>query len=193
MPLAIFGPENYGYRLGLIGAPARFLQAGAPLGFALLIDHIGGDVLLVSSALSLSACLALCLLRAPGRAGPCRLTPRGTARLGGAAGRRRLRRAGDACRSAPSSGRRCCPSMMRRWTLTQQRGRLDHRDLLRRLHGLGAGAGHADRPDRRQARLSVRRRLLGRGPSRCSACSPTASGRRWPCARSPASAGPAPT
>ncbi len=41
VPLALFGPENYGYRLGLIGAPARFLQAGAPLGFALLIEHIG--------------------------------------------------------------------------------------------------------------------------------------------------------
>jgi predicted MFS family arabinose efflux permease len=65
VPLALFGPENYGYRLGLIGAPARFLQAGAPLGFSLLIEHIGSDVLLVSSALSLSACLALCLLRAP--------------------------------------------------------------------------------------------------------------------------------
>ncbi len=65
VPLALFGPENYGYRLGLIGAPARFLQAGAPLGFALLIEHIGTGVLLVSSALSLSACLALCLLRAP--------------------------------------------------------------------------------------------------------------------------------
>jgi MFS family permease len=65
VPLALFGPENYGYRLGLIGAPARFLQAGAPLGFSLLIEHIGTGVLLVSSALSLSACVALCLLRAP--------------------------------------------------------------------------------------------------------------------------------
>jgi predicted MFS family arabinose efflux permease len=65
VPLALFGPQNYGYRLGLIGAPARFLQAGAPLGFSLLIEHIGSDVLVVSSALSLLACLALCLLRAP--------------------------------------------------------------------------------------------------------------------------------
>jgi predicted MFS family arabinose efflux permease len=65
VPLALFGPENYGYRLGLLGAPARFLQAGAPLGFALLIEHLGSGVLLVSSALSLSACLALCLVRAP--------------------------------------------------------------------------------------------------------------------------------
>ncbi len=30
LPLAIFGPQNYGYRLGLIGAPARMTQAAAP-------------------------------------------------------------------------------------------------------------------------------------------------------------------
>jgi hypothetical protein len=45
--------------------PARFLSAAAPLGFALLIDRLGADVLLVSAALSLSACAALCLLRRP--------------------------------------------------------------------------------------------------------------------------------
>jgi MFS family permease len=63
LPLAIFGPKDYGYRLGLIGAPARMAQAAAPLAFGLLIDLIGIKVLLVSSALSLSALLALCLLR----------------------------------------------------------------------------------------------------------------------------------
>jgi predicted MFS family arabinose efflux permease len=63
LPLAIFGPQNYGYRLGLIGAPARMAQAAAPLAFGLLIDTMGSRVLVVSSALSLSALLALCLLR----------------------------------------------------------------------------------------------------------------------------------
>jgi MFS family permease len=63
LPLAIFGPENYGYRLGLLGAPARMAQAAAPLAFGLLIDVIGSRVLWVSSALSLSALAALCLLR----------------------------------------------------------------------------------------------------------------------------------
>jgi MFS family permease len=63
LPLAIFGPKDYGYRLGLIGAPARMAQAAAPLAFGLLIDLIGIKVLIVSSALSLSALLALCLLR----------------------------------------------------------------------------------------------------------------------------------
>lgn len=65
VPLAIFGPENYGYRLGILGMPARFLSAAAPLGFSFLIDWLGGDVLLVSAALSLAACAALCLLRPP--------------------------------------------------------------------------------------------------------------------------------
>jgi predicted MFS family arabinose efflux permease len=63
LPLAIFGPQNYGYRLGMIGAPARMAQAAAPLLFGLLIDTMGSRVLIVSSALSLSALLALCMLR----------------------------------------------------------------------------------------------------------------------------------
>src|SRR6202035_2250919 len=62
LPLAIFGPQNYGYRLGIIGAPARMAQAAAPLAFGLLIDTMGSRVLIVSSALSLSALLALCLV-----------------------------------------------------------------------------------------------------------------------------------
>jgi predicted MFS family arabinose efflux permease len=68
LPLSIFGPENYGYRLGIIGAPARMAQAAAPLLFSLLIDIMGSRVLIVSSALSLAALLALFLLRkAPAR------------------------------------------------------------------------------------------------------------------------------
>lgn len=62
LPLAIFGPENYGYRLGIIGAPARMAQAAAPLAFGLLIERMGSRILIVSSALSLAALLALCLL-----------------------------------------------------------------------------------------------------------------------------------
>ena len=63
LPLAIFGPQNYGYRLGIIGAPARMAQAAAPLAFGLLIDTMGSRVLIVSSALSLAALVALSLLR----------------------------------------------------------------------------------------------------------------------------------
>jgi MFS family permease len=68
LPLALFGPENYGYRLGLLGMPSRFLSALAPLGFAILIDRFGTGVLIVSGSLSLAACGALCLLRRPSAA-----------------------------------------------------------------------------------------------------------------------------
>ena len=63
LPLAIFGPENYAYRLGLIGAPSRICQALAPLGFGLLIEPMGRLVVVVSAGLSLSALVALMILR----------------------------------------------------------------------------------------------------------------------------------
>jgi predicted MFS family arabinose efflux permease len=64
LPLAIFGPQNYAYRLGIIGAPARMAQAAAPLAFGLLIDAMGSRILIVSSGLSLAALAALLMLRA---------------------------------------------------------------------------------------------------------------------------------
>lgn len=67
LPLSIFGPKDFGYRLGIIGAPARMAQAIAPLAFGLLIDVMGAKVLMVSSALSLSALAALFLIRAAPR------------------------------------------------------------------------------------------------------------------------------
>jgi predicted MFS family arabinose efflux permease len=68
LPLSIFGPENYAYRLGLIGAPSRIAQALAPLGFGLLIEPLGRGVVAVSSALSLAALVALLLVSRSGRA-----------------------------------------------------------------------------------------------------------------------------
>lgn len=62
VPLAIFGPDNYGYRLGILGAPARIAQAAAPLLFGLLIDRLGSATLIVSSALSFAGLLALCMI-----------------------------------------------------------------------------------------------------------------------------------
>jgi MFS family permease len=59
VPLAVFGPENYGYRLGLLGAPARILQAGAPIAFGLLIDRFGAQALLFSSLTCIAATIAL--------------------------------------------------------------------------------------------------------------------------------------
>ncbi|CAN5919865.1 MFS transporter [soil metagenome] len=65
VPLALFGPENYGYRLGLLGMPSRFLSALAPFAFAVLLEHIGSSILFVTAALSLAALAALSLLRVP--------------------------------------------------------------------------------------------------------------------------------
>jgi predicted MFS family arabinose efflux permease len=62
LPLAIFGPENYAYRLGLIGAPSRICQALAPLAFGLLIEPMGRGVVMVSAGLSTAALFALILL-----------------------------------------------------------------------------------------------------------------------------------
>jgi MFS family permease len=65
VPLAVFGPDNYGYRLGLLGAPARILQAGAPIAFGLLIDHFGAHALLFSSMACVAATGALLSVAAP--------------------------------------------------------------------------------------------------------------------------------
>ena len=63
VPLAIFGDKNYGYRLGLIGAPARIAQAAAPLIFGVLIASYGVGVLYVSTALCLVALGAFLALK----------------------------------------------------------------------------------------------------------------------------------
>jgi hypothetical protein len=63
LPLAIFGPGNYAYRLGLIGAPSRICQALAPIAFGLLIEPMGRSVILVSAGLCLAALMALMALQ----------------------------------------------------------------------------------------------------------------------------------
>jgi MFS family permease len=64
VPLAIFGPQSYGERTGLIGAPARAAQAVAPLTFGLLLDAMGLGAVVVSAGLCLAALTALFFLRA---------------------------------------------------------------------------------------------------------------------------------
>jgi len=71
VPLAIYGPVNYGYRLGILGAPSRIAQASAPLGFGLLIEHLGLGVLAVSAGLGLATLAAFSLVRPPADA-PCK-------------------------------------------------------------------------------------------------------------------------
>jgi predicted MFS family arabinose efflux permease len=65
LPLALYGPEGYGARIGRISAPARVGQAVAPFLFGLMIENLGSSTLLISSALSLSALLALSYLAMP--------------------------------------------------------------------------------------------------------------------------------
>lgn len=63
VPLALYGPQNYGYRLGLIGAPARVAQSAAPLVFSLAIERWGGGVLMISSGLCVAGFFALLMVR----------------------------------------------------------------------------------------------------------------------------------
>ena len=55
LPLALFGPEGYGHRQGVLMVPARIAQAFAPLVFGACLDHLGAGALWISSILSLSA------------------------------------------------------------------------------------------------------------------------------------------
>ena len=55
LPLALFGPAGFGQRAGLLEAPSRVMQAVAPVLFSLLLDDLGGQVVWITSALSLAA------------------------------------------------------------------------------------------------------------------------------------------
>lgn len=70
LPLALFGPAGYGLRTGLLAAPARILQGGAPLLFGLVLDK-GGPLaaLLLSGTLTGLSFLVLLLLRKPAQPG----------------------------------------------------------------------------------------------------------------------------
>jgi MFS family permease len=63
LPLALFGPSGYGLRIGLLSAPSRVAQAGAPILFGLLLDRVGLGVLVFSSVLGLASTAALVALR----------------------------------------------------------------------------------------------------------------------------------
>jgi MFS family permease len=63
LPLALFGPAGYGLRTGLLSAPARILQGGAPLLFGIVLDGAGPHAaLLLSGALTGASFLALLAL-----------------------------------------------------------------------------------------------------------------------------------
>lgn len=66
LPLALFGPNGYGRRQGLIALPSNIATATAPLIVGLSLDFAGPTaVLLMTTALAIAATLALLGLRAP--------------------------------------------------------------------------------------------------------------------------------
>jgi predicted MFS family arabinose efflux permease len=67
LPLALFGPVNYGHLQGIISAPGRVLQAFAPLLFGFALDVMGARAIWLTAGLSLLAFMALASLnvRAP--------------------------------------------------------------------------------------------------------------------------------
>jgi len=64
LPLAIFGPVGFGRRVGMISLPARATGAFAPLALGLMVEHFGRNALWISALASISAFVALLLLRA---------------------------------------------------------------------------------------------------------------------------------
>jgi MFS family permease len=67
LPLALFGPASYGLRTGILSAPARILQGGAPLAFGIVLDRGALAMLLLSGTLMGASFLALVCLSATSR------------------------------------------------------------------------------------------------------------------------------
>ena len=63
LPLALFGPAGYGARLGWLNAPARILQAAAPLIFGAALATWGLQAVWLTAGVGLLATGALFLLR----------------------------------------------------------------------------------------------------------------------------------
>ena len=62
LPLALFGPQGYGERQGLLVVPARIAQTLAPWLFGLLMAHLGVNALWISAGLGMTVLLALLTL-----------------------------------------------------------------------------------------------------------------------------------
>jgi MFS family permease len=60
LPLALFGPQGYGRRSGLLSVPARVLQSAAPFLFGLLLDQVGIAACRLGQLASVSPLSARC-------------------------------------------------------------------------------------------------------------------------------------
>jgi hypothetical protein len=63
LPLALFGAAGYGQRIGWLNAPARILQAAAPLLFGAALTAWGLAAIWLTAGIGLAALLALLALR----------------------------------------------------------------------------------------------------------------------------------
>jgi hypothetical protein len=63
LPLALFGPSGYGARLGWLNAPARVLQAAAPLVFGAALAAWGLNAIWLTAGIGVLATAALLILR----------------------------------------------------------------------------------------------------------------------------------
>jgi len=63
LPLALFGPAGYGARLGWLNAPARVLQAAAPLIFGAALATWGVSAIWLTAGVGVLATVALMMLR----------------------------------------------------------------------------------------------------------------------------------
>jgi MFS family permease len=63
LPLALFGPVGYGARQGLLNAPARALQAIAPLVFGFALEAWGANAIWLTAGLGMSATVVLLMLK----------------------------------------------------------------------------------------------------------------------------------
>jgi len=62
LPLALFGPRNYGYRLNMLMMPARLTQAAAPFLLGLAVDGMAQNALLVTASAGIAATLIVAKL-----------------------------------------------------------------------------------------------------------------------------------
>jgi MFS family permease len=63
LPLALFGADGYGARLGWLNAPARILQAAAPLIFGAALAAWGASAIWLTAGIGMMAAAALFVLR----------------------------------------------------------------------------------------------------------------------------------
>lgn len=65
LPLALFGAKGYGRRIGWLNAPARILQAAAPLIFGAALAAWGLSAVWLTAGISLASLAALLMIKKP--------------------------------------------------------------------------------------------------------------------------------